>query len=253
MKRRKKNKLLIIGILVVTIMGLSIGLATFSNFLTISSSATVKPNAEEYNLVLYGWNIDPFYSDASSMDEAFEKYSSTTTSIPHSEGTRTVASPAVIDNNAFAIRNISAQFMVSTLSELSNERVDYIFVIKNEGAYPIYFDYLKISDLFESALGKSCIATDSSMQDAVDSYCDYINAYVSLGNGTVSSEGVGFSRLDIDAIKAAGEYKLDAGEIVTLAITILGNYIGEVSINSEFSVYFDDVTLDFATSNIFAE
>ena len=41
--------------------------------------------------------------------------------------------------------------------------------------------------------------------------------------------------------------------MVSLVITIRGHYFEGLSINSEFSVNFDDVVLDFATSNIFGE
>ena len=54
MKRNRQAKIVAILSLCVSVVGLTLGFAAFSNTLTISSSTTVSPDESDFKLVLYG-------------------------------------------------------------------------------------------------------------------------------------------------------------------------------------------------------
>ena len=54
MRKNQKQKIMAIVALCISVLGLTLGFAAFSNTLTISSSATVTPDSKDFKLVLYG-------------------------------------------------------------------------------------------------------------------------------------------------------------------------------------------------------
>ena len=58
MEKNKKTKTLAIIALIISILGLTLGFAAFSNTLTISSSATVSPDESDFNINVYGYTSD---------------------------------------------------------------------------------------------------------------------------------------------------------------------------------------------------
>ena len=63
MEKNRQIKILSIVALVLAIAGMSLGFAAFSSTLTISSSATVTPNSNDFKVVVYGLkNYDDFNS-----------------------------------------------------------------------------------------------------------------------------------------------------------------------------------------------
>ncbi len=50
MEKQRQTKVITIVALVVAVFGISLGFAAFSNILTISSSATVKPDALSFSV-----------------------------------------------------------------------------------------------------------------------------------------------------------------------------------------------------------
>lgn len=56
MERDRKIRMLSIVALVLAITGMSLGFAAFSSTLTISSSATVTPNSDDFKIKVYGYN-----------------------------------------------------------------------------------------------------------------------------------------------------------------------------------------------------
>lgn len=72
-----KTKLITITVLVIAICGMTLGFAAFSNVLTISSSASVTPNDDEFDIVVYG--VDEAKVDFDYMEPSF--YTSLTSSV----------------------------------------------------------------------------------------------------------------------------------------------------------------------------
>ena len=83
MEKGRKIKILSIIALVVSIIGMTLGFAAFSSTLTISSSASVTPNASDFNFVVYGIGDDVEY-EAIGVDIPLDSnlYSSTVSSKP---------------------------------------------------------------------------------------------------------------------------------------------------------------------------
>ena len=58
MEKTRQIKLLSIVLLVIAITGMTLGFAAFSTTLSISSSATVTPNSEDFKVVMLGSETD---------------------------------------------------------------------------------------------------------------------------------------------------------------------------------------------------
>ena len=153
--KNQKQKLIAIVALCVSVLGLTLGFAAFSNTLTISSSATVTPESSDFKLVVYGvpnlGEYDQYAAGANSNDYRhnlvlpISKFTSTTTAEPllrHTEGVddipSTAAKKAIITNGngSFSISDISLTF-----SE-PGQGADYYFVLRNEGNYDAYLNVL---------------------------------------------------------------------------------------------------------------
>lgn len=253
MAKRRKTKILIIVILVLAVTGLSIGLATFSNALTISSSATVKPNNDEYNLMIYGLDASTEFTGTgiNTFEDLLLNYGSTTEAIPQISGGKVLAPAAKIDNNMFKISDISVQFSINSLADLSsNDGALYTFVIVNEGAYPVYFDIMKLDDYLNSSHGKTCVSDDSSVQEELDLYCEYIDDLVTYAHIVIDSGDVQLEFFNETELTESGLLEIDVGEHVALWVGIFGKSGSELDIKGEFSVVFDDISLDFSTTDI---
>ena len=83
MKQNKQSKLVAILALCVSVVGLTLGFAAFSNTLTISSSATVKPDQKDFKIVAYG--IEDQSQELTSRLSDPELYTSSTISKPINE------------------------------------------------------------------------------------------------------------------------------------------------------------------------
>ena len=78
MKQNRQSKIVAILALCVSVVGLTLGFAAFSNTLTISSSATVSPNESDFNIIVFGigeWNGNLGYA-------ALTDFTSSSISIP---------------------------------------------------------------------------------------------------------------------------------------------------------------------------
>ena len=73
MRRRQKTKTVAIIALTISVLGLTLGFAAFSNVLTISSSATVTPNESDFKLQLYGMPRT-YYDDEFTEEDAEDFY-----------------------------------------------------------------------------------------------------------------------------------------------------------------------------------
>lgn len=71
MEKQRQMKLLSIVALVVAIIGMTLGFAAFSTTLSISSSATVTPNSEDFKISLYGMN-DEFVNEIKYINDVFK-------------------------------------------------------------------------------------------------------------------------------------------------------------------------------------
>ena len=237
MKRERQVKWVSIIALCISVLGLTLGFAAFSNTLTISSSATVSPNASDFKITVLGLNEEASNSDLEEEILDINNYI-TNASYPRvgtsigSDGEKidhnNTATPAVIDNNNLTITNISANM------SYAGEFGVYYFILRNDGEYDAYLDLANLKSLYDGKNGV-CTPDVGTSADLVNQTCQSIKMYIGLG-----SEEDG-----IDVNNAS--YKLEKGKHIFLAVSVVYNE-ADVYADGDFTVKFDDVKLDFSTT-----
>ena len=234
MRRRRQSKLILIAALCVSVLGLTLGFAAFSNSLTISSSANVSPEETDFNINVYG--IGP--GQGLGGYPPLNMYNSTTESEPV-KGLNT--SPAAISATTAKITDAGKSITISDLKAVLSEpeqSADYFFLIKNEGQYDAYLDLTESFETFSLPQYGTCTPGSDATEDLVTATCDYINLY----NILESSDGAGYS---------GGEYvEIPKGDYLKLNIHIYYDNNQGASTpraDGEFSVDFEDLVLNFTS------
>ena len=157
MEHNRKQKLLMIIALMLSIASLSIGFAAFSVSLNVSSQASVSPNSDTFS-VKFSTNKDSLVVDAVTP-------SSKTSGITTSDG--------VIDNSTNpTIKNLSATFTNP------GQYVEYIFYTRNEGEYTAYLNNINFIG------SKICKGEAGTTDSLVQSACESINITATIGDIT---------------------------------------------------------------------
>ena len=156
MENNKGYKVITIIALVLGVLGVSLGYAAFSNTLTISSSAEVKPNSLNFNV------------DFSSSSSAVE--------------TNDIAATLSATVDGFTtdpkISNLKATFTEPGQSAV------YSFYTYNAGRYVAYLN----SIVFQGS--KTCTAKTGTTQSLVDTACNGISLSVKVGSESATTSSV---------------------------------------------------------------
>ena len=234
MEKNKKTKTLAIIALIISILGLTLGFAAFSNTLTISSSATVSPDESDFNINVYGYTSDS--GDIYSL----ESYGSSTLSKPMLHvGTESATDAKISDNGkSIIISDLSVQI------KAPGEGAEYNFLIKNEGEYDAYLNMKNLESVFSGGgVSHTCIAGSDTTVNLVNEACKDVNLYGEM----VDSDWYELSN-DVSA-----PYKLAKGSYLVLSLYIDYGYHNSDSVNNvvradgDFSVDFDDIVLEFSS------
>lgn len=154
MEHNRKQKLLVIIALIVGIASLSVGFAAFSVSLNISSSASVTPNSDSFNVV---FSLYPNETKLGPIT-AFETSSNA------------IAKMGVVNNYPTpVVSDLLAIF------DQPGQYVEYKLYIRNEGAYNAYLN--NINYIGE----KICTAGSGTTDALVQSACEDINITVKVG------------------------------------------------------------------------
>ena len=145
MRKNRQVKLVAILTIFVSILGLTLGFAAFSNVLTISSSATVTPNSSDFKLVIYG------AADANNIGDIDKTITSLTESDPYSDPPRETKK-AIINNETLPISNLDVTF------KEPGDYFAYYFKIKNEGKYDAYITKSDFEKILNISNTKTCVA-----------------------------------------------------------------------------------------------
>ncbi len=214
--RYRRNRNLLLFILVGAVLFMSVGFAAFSSQLTISSSAIVKPDASAFRVVFSSSGTQYLTNDVS--------------------GSRTgdaTAGKAVIanDGDTPTIKNLTATFTGP------GETVKYEFYVYNSGAYVAYLTDIKFNNVDGESLPKVCTAIDAtSVTDSLmNNACNDISVTVDVGNNSVtnSTSMISGNSLDKNAFKK-----------VTVTIKYEDN--GNRS-DGDFKVEFGDIKFTYST------
>ena len=209
MNYSKGYKALAIVALVLGIAGVSLGYAAFSNTLTISSSAEVKPDASSFNV------------DFSSSSSAVETDNITPTLNKNVEGF--TATDATIDNTTDpTVSNLKATFTEP------GQSATYTFYAYNAGKYVAYLN----SIVFQGS--KTCTAKTGTTQALVDTACTGITISAKVGSESATTTSV--------ASLTGHSLAIDAAEQVIVTITYAD---GSGQADGDFDVTLPSIVLTY--------
>ena len=233
MNKDRRSKSLIIVALALTLMVLTVGFAAFSETLSISSSATVTPNEEDFKITIYGFNSLDAALDFEMNGTVNDADLSTTLSYPSPSGTGITGTTALIDNSTHTISNISV-----SLTKPATELV-YYFVVKNEGKYDAYIDLSS----YEANDGEyliinpgTCVAGKDTTDSLVQATCENVLRAIGITNA---------DRTPLENNETIME--IPKGEYIYLAY-LIGYMDTENLADGPFTVSFDELQLSFTTA-----
>ena len=246
MKNSRQTKLLVIMALVLAITGMTLGFAAFSSTLSISSSASVTPNSNDFKIKIYGY-------PETTTDNIFNinAYTSETTGYGFDDNTLNLLDAvASINNTTLSITGIDTKMTQPTDDHL------FFFKIANEGQYDAYFDLsqLKINS------PTSCIAEPGTSESLVEAVCnditnavaliteDGLEAQLKYNKGEITEEE--FSTIQNEHFygsEKTGSFKLEKNKSAIIVVDIFYGSSGNRA-DGPFSVTFEDIKLEFTTT-----
>ena len=244
MKQNRQSKVVAILALCVSVVGLTLGFAAFSNTLTISSSATVKPDQKDFKIVAYG--IEDQSQELTSRLSDPELYTSSTISKPYTNNEFT-ATDAKIESTVS--ESGSTQITITNLKPTfknPGDSVSYYFMLKNEGQYDAY---LALDNFKFSSQGKTCepvvkegesIATDSLVQEA----CKEINLDAQIYRDGASLMSIYSTNIpDVYLSKYADD---EYNGIAILEVSIIYQK-NSTRADGDFTITLPDLNMEFLT------
>lgn len=217
MEKNRNAQVIAIVALVVAVLGLSVGFASFSNVLNIQASANVKPDSSTLNV------------DFSSSIDSVTVAEITPTATPNS----IVTTNATIDNSADpTISNLSATFTEPGQSAV------YKFYAYNAGELNAYLKSIVYANVAGSNATKVCTAKEGTTDALVQKACENILVKVKVGNELETATG----KASITGHSLAKK----TGEMVTVTLEYAA---GAERTDGDFSVAFGNITLNYSSAD----
>lgn len=217
MEKNRNAQVIAIVALVVAVLGLSIGFASFSNVLNIQASANVKPDSSTLNV------------DFSSSIDSVTVEEITPTATPNS----IVTTNATIDNSADpTISNLSATFTEP------GQSVVYKFYAYNAGELNAYLKSIVYANAAGSNATKVCTAKEGTTDALVQKACENILVKVKVGNELETATG----KASITGHSLAKK----TGEMITVTLEYAA---GAERTDGDFSVAFGNITLNYSSAD----
>ena len=217
MEKNRNAQVIAIVALVVAVLGLSVGFASFSNVLNIQASANVKPDSSTLNV------------DFSSSIDSVNVAEITPTATPNS----IVTTNATIDNSADpTISNLSATFTEP------GQSVVYKFYAYNAGELNAYLKSIVYANVASSNATKVCTAKEGTTDALVQKACENILVKVKVGNELETATG----KASITGHSLAKK----TGEMITVTLEYAA---GAERTDGDFSVAFGNITLNYSSAD----
>lgn len=217
MERNRTGQVIAILALVVGVVSLSIGFASFSSVLNIQASANVKPDRSTMNV------------DFSSAVDKVEVAEIVPTTTPDSLETTN----ATIDNSSDpTISNLSATFTEP------GQSVTYEFYAFNAGELNAYLKSIVYENVTGKNATKVCTAASGTTDALVQKACEKISIKVKVGNeletltGKASITGHALAKGNGEKVVVTLEYEAGADRA-----------------DGDFSVAFGDITLNYSSAD----
>ena len=213
MKYRRKQQLTIILVLVAVISTISVGFAAFSSTLNISSSATVTPNSDDFNIV----------------------FSSSQYAITTRDDSGTLVSGTGTNGAIGGITNLyrkSASGLIAQFTEPGQSLSTTIYA-HNIGEYDAYLTGITFGSV-DGENKKVCTAASDASDSLVQAACEGISISVNVG-GTDYTYG-----------EAISNHVLSKGSVEQIIITVTYEADADRA-DGEFEILFGDISLDYST------
>ena len=217
MEKNRNAQVIAIVALVVAVLGLSVGFASFSNVLNIQASANVKPDSSTLNV------------DFSSSIDSVTVAEITPTATPNS----IVTTNATIDNSADpTISNLSATFTEP------GQSVVYKFYAYNAGELNAYLKSIVYANVAGGNATKVCTAKEGTTDALVQKACENILVKVKVGDELETATG----KASITGHSLAKK----TGEMITVTLEYAA---GAERTDGDFSVAFGNITLNYSSAD----
>lgn len=213
MKYRRKKQLTIMLILVAVISTISVGFAAFSSTLNISSSATVTPNSDDFNIV----------------------FSSSQYTINTRDDSGTLVSGVGTNGAVGGITNLyrkSASGLIAQFTEPGQILSTTIYA-HNIGEYDAYLTGITFESV-DGANQKICTASSDASDSLVQSACEGINISINVG-GTNYEYG-----------EAISNHVLSKGSVEQIIITVTYEADADRA-DGNFDIEFGEISLNYST------
>ncbi len=218
MEKQRQIKILSIVALVLAISAMTLGFSAFSTTLSISSSATVTPNSEDFKMV-FSTSSSTVNTSDSTCKTVVGEGANGTTGILGSIG---------------CVKPTSITDVVVNFTE-PGQTVKYTFYVHNEGLYDAYLNKFR-AGILENGSYKKCMASSSdTSDDLVEQACESISILADI-DGHLTTLGKTF----VDKI-------ISPGEVQTIDLYIMYS-IDAVRADGPFTVEFADVFFDYGTN-----
>lgn len=213
MEKDTNARIIAIVSLCVAIVGLSVGFAAFSNRLNISTSATVTPNPEDFDV--------NFSSQNTSETDGI------VTGVATNNAT---ATNATIDNTTSpTITGLAVNFTEP------GQKATYSFYAHNAGKYIAYLNAVTYSNVSGKSAFKVCTPGAETDETMVEAACNGINVSVKVGTDTYTGS--------VDTI-SKHSLAIDAYEPIEVTVEYASS---AARADGDFSVEFGDIVLTYAS------
>ena len=208
MEKTRNKQIMTIALIMVAIVGLTVGFAAFTSQLSIKPGANVTPDSSDF--------VVRFSSSATGYK--------TGEVLPSDQSLGQSAN--ISSSEPTTISNLIAEF------SKPGDSVSYEFYARNDGKYDAYLNEVKIGN-------KSCVRPDGSdaQQSLIDAACSSISLSVDIDGYTFENSAV---------TNGWGSSKVDKNTAQTITITLTyasnGTYV-----DGPFSVRFEDIELIYST------
>ena len=216
MEKQRQIKILSIVALVLAISAMTLGFAAFSTTLSISSSASVTPNSEDFKVVLSRSDTSVINSDTLEQDCIPPQFSETG---------NTQMGYGCLGNDYF--RDSDAQFTVP------GQSVEFIMYAHNIGEYDAYLNSVTY-DVLDNGEYKKCRAFTDATSSLVQAACEGIKM-------TVSVDGVTY---EVGEIIAA--HKLSKGSVKEIKLKIEYE-AGAARVDGPIGIDFSNIKFNYST------
>ncbi len=216
MEKDRSSRVLAIAALLIAVLGLSLGFASFASNLNIKASATGTANPEDFKVQFSSKAVPEELTDGDVAPEASGATGET----------------AIINNEGEnpEITNLKASFTAP------GQTVTYKFYARNVGKYKAFLKNISYGEVSSSST-KVCTALKTTTQGLVDAACNHISISTKVGSETATTGSQSYSK---------HELLVNKDELVTVTISYEQT---DALADGDFKVEFGDIQLQYSSAD----